>query len=333
MAFPGSAHASILNPNYFLTDTLPLPGSTSWDYLTFDTTNHRLFITRGDSIDVLNTDSKKIIGTIPNLEGVHGVALAFDLGKGFVTEGTANRVTVFDLVTLKILTTVPTGNKPDAVVYDEATQRIFAANGDSGDLTTIDAKTDAVLGTIKLGGDPEFAAVDSKGHLYINLENKAQIAVVDTQNLKTTAHYNLAPVCERPTGLTIDTAHDHLFSTCANKSMLVVNATTGKTLDVLPIGQHSDAAVYDAETGLAFSSNGDGTLTVVGLSDDGHYKVVRTVQTKTTARTMALDTATHKIYLAAAETDGFDPPTEKHPEPRPHIKPDTFRILTIDTSQ
>ena len=323
------ASAESVQPHYAFVDSLPLSGSTHWDYLSFDPTSHRLFITRGDSVDVLNLDSKKITGTIPNLNGVHGVALATDLGKGFVTEGKANRVTVFDLATLKPVATVPTGSKPDAILYDDATQRIFAANGESGDLTAIDVKTNAVLGTIKLNGNPEFVAANGKGQLYVNLEDKAQIAVVDSKNLKTIAHYKLSPGCEGPTGLAIDKIHNRLFSACANKVMIVVDAATGRIIDTLPIGQHSDAATYDTGTGLAFSSNGDGTITAIGLSENGHYKVVQTVQTKPSARTMALDPTTHDLYLAAAETDGFDPPTDKYPESRPHIKPDTFMILTV----
>ena len=328
LAFSMPTRAEEVAPNYALVDVLKLPGSTRWDYLTLDAPSHRLFITRGDSVDVLDTDSKKIVGTIQNLEGVHGVALAPALHKGFITEGKANRVTVFDLTTYKTLTTIPTGTKPDAIVYDDATQRIFAANGESGDLTVIDAVKNTVLGTVKLNGQPEFAVVDDKGKLYVNLEDKSQIAVVDIQANKAIAHYDLVG-CEGPTGLAIDKAHNHLFSVCANKVMVVVDAGTGKIIDTLVIGQHSDAAIFDPGAGQAFSSNGEGTLTVVGAAGNSQYAVMQNVPTKTSARTMALDPSTHTIYLAAAETEGFDPPTDKHPEPRPHIKPDTFMILIV----
>ena len=327
------AHAENGKPTYAVADTLNLAGSTRWDYLTFDASRHRLFITRGDSVDVLDTDSKTIVGTIPGLKGVHGVALAPGFNKGFITEGKNNRVSVFDLATLQILTTIPTGAKPDAVVYDEATQRVFAADGDSGDLTAIDAASGAAIGAIALGGQPEFIAADGTGRVYVNLEDKSEIAIVDARTLKLLARYDLAPGCKSPTGLAMDQADKRLFAVCANKEMLVVDAGTGKILDTLPIGQHSDAAAFDPATGLAFASNGDGTLTIVSAAEEGGYKVAQTVATKPAARTMALDPMTHKIYLAAAEIEGFDPPTESHPDPRPRIKPDSFMILTVSPSR
>jgi DNA-binding beta-propeller fold protein YncE len=225
--------------------------------------------------------------------------------------------------------TAPTGKKPDVVLYDEATKRAFAADGESGDLTAIDAVSGAVAGTIALGGKPEFIAADGKGRLYVNLEDKAQIAVVDAAAMKVLAHYDLGPACESPTGLAMDQAGGRLFSVCGNKTMVVVDAATGKIVDTLPIGQRSDGAAFDPATGLAFSSNGEGTLSVVGAAEEGRYKVLQTVPTKATARTMALDPTTHNVYLAAVETEGFEPATAERPEPRPHIKPDTFMILTV----
>jgi DNA-binding beta-propeller fold protein YncE len=328
-----AAHAENSKPAYALTDTLNLPGPTRWDCLTFDAPHHRLFITRGERVDVLDTQAKKVVGAISNLEGVHAVALAPEFNKGFVTEGKANRVTIFDLTTLKALTTVPTGDKPDVAVYDEATRQVFVADGESGDLTVIDAASGALVGKVVLGGQPEFIAADGKGRLYVNLEDKAQIAVVDAKALKTTAHYDLTPACTSPTGLAIDRAGARLFSVCASKAMMVVDAATGKIIDALPIGQHSDGAAFDPATGLAFSSNGDGTLTIVGAGEDGRYKVLQNVATKATARTMALDPVTHAVYLAAAETEGFEPATADRPEPRAHIKPDTFMILTVSPSR
>jgi YVTN family beta-propeller protein len=328
-ALSGNVCAEAVSPDYELIDTLHLSGSTHWDYLAFDLKGHRLFITRGESVEVLDVATKKIVGSIPNTSGVHGVALAYGFGKGFVSDGKANTVTVFDLTTLKSVATVPTGNKPDAIVYDVASKRVFAANGNSGDMTAISAKDETIAGTIKLDGKPEFAVVDGKGRLYVNLEDKSQLAVVDTNNLKVIAHYNLAPNCDSPTGLAIDTSLNRLFSVCENKAMVVVQADTGKIIDTLAIGAHSDAAIFDPGVKLAFSSNGDGTLTIVGLASSGHYTIAQNVATVPTARTMALDPSTHRLYLAAAETEGFDPPTAKNLEPHPHIKPDTFMILTV----
>jgi len=329
MFFSPGVQADSVKSKYALTSTQHLMGSTKWDYLTFDPVGQRLFITRGNSVDVLDTNSKTVMGTMPNLDGVHGVTLVPSLNKGFISEGKSNRVTVFDTTTLNVLTTLPVGQKPDAILYDSMTRRVFVADGDSNDLSVIDAKTNVVIGTIKLNGAPEFAVVDGKGHLYINIEDKSQMSVVNTKTMKVTGYYNLTPGCDGPTGLAIDPAHHLLFSTCANKHMMIVNARNGKIIDVVDIGAHSDAAAFDPTTGLAFSSNGDGTLTVVDKGADGHYRVIQSVPTKVTARTMALNPTTHEIYLSAAETDGFDPPTEKHPESRPHVKPDTFMILTV----
>ncbi len=317
------------NPNYKLTGTVHLPGSTHWDFIAFDPDHQRLFITRGESVDVFDIATQKVTGSITGLNGTHGIALASALNIGFVSNGKANNTTIFDLTSLQPIATIPTGNKPDAIVYDPATQLAYVADADGDDVTVIDAKKKEVTGTIKLGGDPEFMALDGSGHLYVNLENKSQIAVVDTKTLKVLTSYNLAPVCEGPTGLSIDVSQHRLFASCANKVMLVVDATTAKIIDTLPIGDHSDAALFDPATRLIFSSNGDGTLTIIGASSADHYSVLQTAKTMTTARTMTLNPATHEIYLVAAETEGFDPPNEKHPTPRPHIKPDTFMVLTV----
>lgn len=325
----GSAHADTGNPNYGVIDTLHLPGVVRWDFLTFDPDHHRLFITRGESVDVLDVTTKKIAGSISGTRGVHGVALAPELGRGFTSNGASNNATVFDLTTLKPVATVPTGTKPDTIVYDAVTQRIFTANAGSVDLTVIDAKQDTAAGAIKLDGKPEFAVVDGRGRLYVNLEDKAQMDVVDTKDLKVTARYDLAPGCEGPTGLSIDKQRNRLFVSCHNKKLLVVDAGTGKIIDTLLIGGFSDATVFDPGTNLAFSSNSDGTLDVVAASGPDRYAVVQTAKTLPLARTMALDPATHRIYLVTAETNGFDPPTAEHPHPRPRLKPDSFMVLTV----
>ena len=321
-------------PGYTLVNTQHFPGPTRWDYLTFDPIGHRLFVTRGDHVDVLDVATGTLVGSISDTKGVHGVALAPDLGKGFISDGAANTVTVFDLATLKTITTVPTGTKPDAIAYDAASRRVFTANGGSDDLTAIDAETATVAGTIALGGKPEFAVVDGKGRLYVNLEDRSQLAVVDTGTLTLVARHDLGPGCKAPTGLAIDTVRGRLFATCRNAVMVVIDAATGAIGDTLPIGASSDAAVFDPGTQLAFSSNGDGTLTVVDASPPDHRcTVAETVPTVPTARTMALDPTTHRIYLAAAETDGVDtgvgPSSPERPHPHPPLKPGTFMILTV----
>jgi YVTN family beta-propeller protein len=327
---PSFVNAAPAKVSYELSETLPLPGPVKWDLLTFDAPNHHLFITRSDRVDILDTNSKKVVASISNLSGVHGVGLAPDANKGFISEGQANRVTVFDLTTLKPIATIPTGKKPDAVIYERETGHIFVADADSNDLTVINAKTNEIAGTIRLDGAPEFAVANGDNKLYINLEDKSWIDVVDTRNLKVIDHYDLTPACEGPTGLALDKADNVLFSVCANKHMVIVDALNGKIKDTLDIGAHPDAAAYDAASGLAFSSNGgDGSLTVVTKAANGHYKILQSVSTKVSARTMALNPDTHEIYLSAGETEGFDPPTAQHPEPRPHVKPDTFEILRV----
>ncbi len=327
VAVSGAARAD--GPEYTVLETLHLPGAVRWDYLTIDTAGRRLFITRGDSVDVLDVTTGKVIGSIADTWGAHGVALAPEFGKGFVSDGAANTVTAFDLATLKTIATVPTETKPDAIVYDSASRRVFAANGDSGSLTVIDVMSDVVVGTVALGGRPEFAAADGKGRLYVNLEDIARIAVIDTIEMKVVANYDLGSVCKAPSGLAIDAIGNRLFSTCRNRVMAVVDAATGALRASLPIGAATDAAAYDPGTRLAFSSNGDGTLTVIDASQPDHFTVVQTVPTMPTARTMALDPSTHRIWMAAAETDGVEAATAERPHPRPRLKPESFMILTV----
>jgi YVTN family beta-propeller protein len=325
---PSAVYADTSHPHYGVVDTLRLPGAVRWDFLTFDPDHHRLFITRGESVDVFDVTTKKITGSISRTSGVHGVALAPELGRGFTSNGSSNDATVFDLTTLQPIATIPTGTKPDTIVYDALTQRVFTANAGSGDLTVIDVKQSSVLNTVKLDGKPEFAVVDGKGHLYVNLEDTSQMDVVDTKDPKVVSRFELAPSCDGPTGLSIDQKLNRLFVSCHNKKMLVVDAGTGKIIDALPIGGFSDATIFDPGTNLAFSSNSDGTLDIIAASGPNRYAVIQTAKTLPLARTMALDPTTHHIYLVTAETDGFDPPTPERPHPRPHMKADSFMILT-----
>jgi WD40 repeat protein len=304
----GGVYADTSHPHYGVVDTFHLPGAVRWDFLTFDPDHHRLFITRGESVDVFDVATKKITGSILGTSGVHGVALAPELGRGFTSNGATNNATIFDLTTLQPIATIPTGTKPDTIVYDAITQRIFTANAGSGDLTVINAKQGSVAGTVKL---------------------TSQMDVVDTKELKVLARFNLAPTCDGPTGLSIDKTLNRLFVSCHNKNMLIVDAGTGKIIDALPIGGFSDATIFDPGTNLAFSSNSDGTLDVVAAKGPDHYTVVQTAKTLPLARTMALDPTTHHIYLVTAETDGFGPSAVERPHPRPHMKPDSFMVLMV----
>lgn len=314
-----AAHAG--ESDFKVTHRDSLPGNVQWDYLTYDEPSKRLFITRGDHVDVFDTTLNRVIASVTDTPGVHGVALAPDLNKGFTSNGRNDTVTIFERSSLKVLGTVPTGKNPDAIVYDPLTRRVFAANGKSGDLTVIDGVKDIVLATIAIGGKLEFAAVDGKGRLYVNIEDANTLAVIDTVNLAMLAKYDLSPSCNEPTGLAIDPTTERLFVGCHNQAMVVVSGTSGKILATVPIGKGCDATTYDSGLQLAFSSNGEGSITIISTDT---YAVKQTLSTQPTARTMALDGAGHHIYTVAAETDA---PIEAGVRPR--LKPGTFSVFTI----
>jgi YVTN family beta-propeller protein len=308
-------------PAYHVTRKDVLPGDVKWDYLTYDVGSRRLFITRGDHVDVFDTTLGRVVASIADTPGVHGVALAAELNKGFTSNGRSNTVTVFELSSLKVLRTLPTGNKPDAIVYDPFTGRVFAANGESGTLTVIDAARSEVLATVVVGGKLEFAAVDGKGRLFVNVENMNTLAVVDTVKLSVVARHDLSASCDEPTGLAIDPAAQRLFVGCHNQKMAVVSGRTGEILATVPIGKGCDATAFDSELNLAFSSNGEGTLTIISADT---YAVRQTLATQPTARTMALDDASHRIYTVAADMEASSAAGV-----RPRLKPGTFTLLTV----
>jgi len=313
---------------YQLKKKIKLGGEGGWDYLAFDSATRRLFISRGTKVMVVDVDAEKQVGEIPDTAGVHGIALAPELNKGFTSNGRGNNVTVFDLKTLATLDHVATGQNPDAIVYDPATKRVFTMNGRSNDATAIDAQTGQVAGTVALGGRPEFAAADGKGHVYANIEDKSEIVEIDSKKLTVTAHWPLAP-CEEPSGLAMDTNGRRLFAGCSNKMMAVVDAESGKVLATPPIGQGVDANGFDPGTKFAFASNGEGTLTVVHEDSPAKFSVVEDVTTQRGARTMALDPKTHEVFLVTAEFGPRPEPTQENPRPRPPMIPDTFTVLVF----
>lgn len=308
-------------PAYHIAHQDVLSGDVKWDYLTYDIDSRRLFITRGDHVDVYDTALGRVVASIAGTLGVHGVALAPEFNKGFTSNGRSDTVTVFELSSLKVLATLPTGKKPDAIVYDPFTRRVFAANGESGNLTVIDAGSNKMLATVAVGGKLEFTAVDGKGLLYVNVEDRNTLAVVDAVTLSLVARYDLSASCDEPTGLAIDPAAERLFVGCRNQKMAVVSGKTGKILATVPIGKGCDATAYDSELRLAFSSNGEGTLTIISTDT---YSVRQTLATQPTARTLALDEAGHRIYTVAAEMAA--PGTA---DARPPLKPGTFTLLTV----
>ena len=299
----GTAFAD--TPAYHLAQKISLPGDDGWDYMTLDSTSRHLYLSRGTHVSVLNADTGAVIGDIPNTKGVHGIALDPKSGHGFTSDGRANAVTIFDLKTLKTLKTVSvvkvaSDTGPDCVLFDPATERVFTFNGSAGTATAINAATGKVVGTIRLPGRPEFAVADGRGHLYNNIEDKNEVAVINARTLKVERLWPVAPG-KGPSGIALDPKSRRLFSVCDNGKMAVMDADTGKVVSVPVIGNGPDACAFDAKNHLVFSPNGeDGTMTVLRESTPNHYVTVATVPTQVGARTMAFDAKTGAFFTAAA---------------------------------
>ncbi|MGH9711771.1 MAG: YncE family protein [Candidatus Acidiferrales bacterium] len=321
-----AAKAAAGASGYHVMKTIPVGGDGGWDYIAVDAKARRVYVSHATHVVVLDADTHAVVGDIPDTQGVHGVALAPDLGRGFVSDGRANTVTIFDLKTLKTIGTVDVGGKnPDAIYYDAATKRVFTFNGHSSDATAINAADGKVVGMIPVGGKPEFAVGEGKGRIFVNVEDKSEMLEIDAEKLKVANRWSVKP-CEEPSGLALDAAHRRLFAVCDNKMMVVVNADTGKVVATPPIGEGPDAAGFDAEAQLAFSSNGKpGTLTVIHEDAPDKYTVVEDVPTKKSARTMAIDAKTHNIFLPEADFEAVTPPGER----RPPMKPGTFGVLVV----
>lgn len=311
---------------YHVVKTIPIGGPGRWDYCIVDSAARRLYASHGTHVVVLDVDSEKVVGDIPNTLGVHGIALAPDLDRGFISAGRANTIVIFDLKTLKTLGTVKSGgSNPDAIYYDAGSKRVFAFNGHSANAIAVNAADGKVAGMIPVGGKPEFAAGDGHGHVFVNIEDKSQLLEIDAQKLSVLHRWPLAG-CKEPSGLAFDQKNRRLFSVCGNKKMAVVNADTGKVLATPDIGEDPDAAGFDPDTQLVFSSNGEsGDLTVIHEDSPDKYTVVDTVPTKKYARTMAIDFKTHNIFLPIAE---FEPVAPKGDE-EPPMKPNTFGVLLV----
>ena len=308
---------------YHLVKSVPLPGDGFWDYVAVDSDARRIYVSHGTRVLVLDADSLAVVGEIPDTQGVHGIAVAPDLGRGFTSNGRAATATIFELKTLKVLATVNTGQNPDAIVYDPVSKRVFTFNGRSKDATAFAAADGSVAATIPLGGKPEFAVADGHGKIYDNLEDTSELLEIDAQALKVLHRWPLKP-CESPSGLAIDRNSRRLFAGCENKMMAVVDADSGKILATPAIGEGVDATAFDPGTGFALSSNGEGTLTVIKSDDAGNYSVLDNVPTKRSARTMGLDLKTHNVVLPAAD---FLPP--KPGERRGEMKPGSFVLLVV----
>ncbi len=313
---------------YHLLKKIEVGGEGGWDYLFADSEAQRLYVSHATKVVVIDIKTEKVVGEIPNTNGVHGIAIAEKLGRGFTSNGRDDSVTIFDLKTLKKLSDVKVGKNPDCIIYDEASGRVFAFNRGSSSVTAIDAADGKVAGTIDLGGHPEFATADGKGMVFVNLDDKSEVVPIDSRKLVARAHWSVAPG-EDPSGMAIDRKTRRLFVVCGNKKMIILNADSGKVTAELPIGEGTDAAGFDAGEKLAFSSNGEGTLTIVREDAPDKFSVVENVTTQRGARTMAVDAKTHRVFLPTAQYGETPAPTPERPRPRPAIVPNSFVILVF----
>jgi YVTN family beta-propeller protein len=325
----GCAAAPIAPVRYEVVERIRVGGAGGWDYLTFDQIRHRLFIPRGDRVQVWDANSGKVTSEIAGTAGVHGVALAQDLNRGFTSDGRANTITVFGLDDLKVVKTIAiAGINPDAILYEPGFKRVYAFNGRSKSMTVIDAVSLEVLGDIAMGGKPEGAVSDGAGHVFVNIEDTGELLSIDQATNQVRARWPLAP-CTNPTGLAIDVVHQRLFSVCDNGKMVIIDSRSGRLVATVPIGDGPDGAEFDPVLGIAFSSNGQGTLTVVREEDPDRFAVVADVATQERARTMTLDPASHRIYLVTAAFGDAPAPSKDNPSPRRPMLPETFTVIVM----
>jgi DNA-binding beta-propeller fold protein YncE len=306
---------------YHIISDIPIGGEGGWDDLTVDSAARRLYVSHATHVAVVDLETNKVVGDIPDTPGVHGIAIASELNKGFISNGRGNTVTIFDLKTLKTLGTVPTGENPDDICYDSGSSRVFVFNGRSKNATVIDAKGNKAAATIALPGKPEFSVADGKGHVYTNIEDTSEIVEIDAAKATVAKKYSLAP-CEDPSGMAFDAKSRRLMSVCGNRVMAISDPDAGKVVTTVPIGAGSDGAAFDPGTGYGFSSNGDGTLTVVQQTG-GKWNVVENIATERGARTIAIDEKTHKLYLPTAKT------APSASGGRASYLPNTFKVLVV----
>ena len=322
-----SSSSLIAQSNYKIANKIHVEGEGGWDYLNVDEVNGTIFVSHATVAQAIDIKTGKLVGTIPDTKGIHGIAIANDLNKGFTSNGRDSSVTVFNLKTFEVITKIQvTGQNPDAILYDPYSQKVFTFNGRSNNSTVIDAKENKVVATIPLDGKPEFSATDGKGKIFVNIEDKSVINVINASTLKVEQHWPIAPG-EEPSGLALDNQNHRLFSVCGNKLMVVIDAETGKVITTLPIGDRCDGVAFDPELKRAYSSNGEGSITVVQEENSNSFKVLETIVTQPGAKTIAVNKTTHHLYLTTAEY--VSAPTADNR--RPPVKPDSFVILDIET--
>jgi DNA-binding beta-propeller fold protein YncE len=313
---------------YHLIKSVPLPGDGKGDFITMDAKSRRLYVTHGDTVQVLDADSLKLIGTVDGTPHSHGVLGLEKLGKGYATSGDPGSVVVFDLKSFKHIAEIPSQPDTDVILYDAPSGRVFTFNGDSHDATVIDPTTDKVLKILDLGGDPEVAVSDGEGKLFDNLESKSEVIRIDSKSLEIEQHWPVAPG-DTPSGLAMDRKHHRLFIGCRNKLMVVMDSTNGKVIQSLPIGDHIDTTAFDPRTGTIFDSCGDGTLSVIHQDSPEKYSVVENVATEAGAKTMAYDPKTGRVFSSTAKTAPAPPPTTDDPKPNGKVLPGTFHLLVL----
>ena len=325
--------SSAISQNYEVSNKINLAGDGGWDYLAVDNGNQNLFVSHANVVQVIDLKTDKLIATIPDTKGVHGIAIANDLNKAFISNGKDNTISIIDLKTFELLENVKIeGLNPDAILYDEFSHQVFVYNGKSQNATVLNAKTNKVVQTIGLGGKPEFSVSNKKGLIYVNIEDKNQIKVINASTLKVINTWSIAPGDE-PTGLAIDIKTNRLFSVCGNKIMVVVDASNGAIITSLAIGDGCDGVVFDAQNKLIFSSNGEGTMTVVKEENAGVFAVINSVKTQKGARTIAINPRTNKLYLPTAEFGIKPESTPENPSPRASILPNSFKIIVLEKSK
>ena len=317
--FAGNAQKA----EYKIVNKIHLQGDEKWDYLFSDDTKGLLYVSHGNMVQVVDEVKGELVGKIEGLNGVHGIAIAPALNKGFISTKNDNSVTVFDTKTYKVIQKLEvTGKSPDAILFDAFSQKVFVFNGHSDNVTVLNAETNAIVATIALSGNPEFSATDGKGRIYANLENKSSIVVINATTFKVENEWPLAPG-EEPTGLALDNESHRLFSVCANKLMVVMDAETGKVITTLPTGEKTDGAAFDPFLKCAYSSNGEGTVTVVSELNNNSFAILESIPTKKGAKTIAINKKTHHIYLPTADFE-TTPGIEK-----PKVLNGTFIVLDI----
>jgi YVTN family beta-propeller protein len=318
--------------SYQLAGRLAVGGDGGWDYPSVDSATHLLYLSRANRVTIVDTKSGTTVGEIPDTDGVHGIALAADLNRGFISCGKANLVKVFDLKTRAVLASVATGEGPDAILYEPKTQRVFAFNGRGKSATVIDAKSNAVIATIPLAGKPEFAQATGDGKVFVNIEDTAELAEIDASAAALKSRWKL-PNCEEPSGLAVDAGHHRGFSTCGNEVLAITNLKSGKAVASIPIGKGVDGGVFDSASQNIFSANGEGSVTVVHEMDPDHFQVIQTLSTQRGARTVALDASAHRLYLPTAQFDPAPPGPAAEPHSRPKPIPGTFVVLVVEPTK